>query len=125
MHGDLRRGAIDLAQLVDRQRDGRRCNILLEPMALRGARDRHDPWLLGEQPRERDLRGRGFLLFRERGEPVDERQIRFPVLRRESRNDVAEVGTVERGLLVDLAREESLAQRTEGHEPDSQLLERR
>ena len=80
---------------------------------------------LRQQPCQRDLRRRGVLLLGERLQPLDERQIRLPVFLGEPRNHVAEVSRVERRLLVDLAREESFAQRTERHEPDAQLLERR
>ena len=58
-------------------------------------------------------------------EQIDQRLIRFPGLRRKARNDVAEVGSVERRLLVDLSREETLAKRAEGNEADPEFLERR
>src|SRR5207244_8352172 len=94
-------------------------------MTLRGSWDGHDPRFLGEQPGERDLRGCRLLSFCELGEPLDERQIRLPVLRREARDHIAEVRAVERGLLVDLSRQEAFAERTERNEADSQFLERR
>jgi hypothetical protein len=59
------------------------------------------------------------------GQQIDQRLIRLPVLRREARDRVAEVGAVERGRLVDLPREEPLAERAEGHEADPELLEGR
>src|SRR5438128_2133709 len=52
---DLRRGAVDRAELVGRQLDVGCSEVLLEAVQLRGARNRHDPRLLREQPRERDL----------------------------------------------------------------------
>ena len=58
-------------------------------------------------------------------QPVDERLIRLPVLRREARHDVAEIGAVERRRLVDLSRQEALAERAERHEADPEFLERR
>ena len=56
---------------------------------------------------------------------IHERLIRLPILRREAWDDVAEVGAVERRGLVDLSREEALAQRAERNEADPELLERR
>src|SRR5438270_4657096 len=88
-------------------------------------RDGRDPWLLREQPRQRDLRGRRLLLLGDPPQQIDEDLIRLPVLRREARNDVAEVALVERRLLVDLARQEALPERAEGNQPDTQLRERR
>jgi len=64
--------------------------------------------------------GKGFLTGK-----IDERLVRLPGFWREARNDVAEVRAVKRRLLGDLSREESLAERTERHEPDAELLERR
>jgi len=49
----------------------------------------------------------------------------FPRRRREAGNDVAEIGAVERRVLVDGAREEALAQGAEGDESDPEFLERR
>src|SRR5258705_2046320 len=94
-------------------------------MTLRRPRNRHDPGLLRQQPRERDLRRCYLLPLRERRQPVDKRQIRLAILGCEARDDVPEVRTVEGSLFVDLPSEEPFAQRTEGYEPDAQLLERR
>ena len=76
-------------------------------MQFRGAGNRNDPRLLGEQPGERDLSRCRFLPFRDRCQQIDQRLIRFPSLRRKARDDVAEIGAVERRVLVDLAREEA------------------
>ena len=125
MHRDLRGGALDLAEVVGRQFDGSRPDVLLQAMQLRGARDRNDPRLLGEQPGERDLGRRRLLPLRDLAEQIDQGLVRLPGLRREARDDVAEVGAVERRVLVDLAREEALAQRAERNEADAEFLERR
>src|SRR5204863_1414500 len=98
--------------------------VLLEPMTLGRSRDRDDPRLLRQQPRERDLCGRRLLPFGERGQPLDEREIRFPVLRGEARDDIAKVVAVERRRLVNLPRQKALTERAERDEPDAQLLER-
>nr|WP_239648377.1 hypothetical protein [Komagataeibacter europaeus] len=41
---------IDLRQFVWREMDRGRAEILLHMRDFRGAGDRHDPWLLGQQP---------------------------------------------------------------------------
>jgi len=51
--------------------------------------------------------------------------VRLPRLRREARDDVAEVVLIESGVRVDLPREESLAQGAERHEADPELFARR
>ena len=60
-----------------------------------------------------------------RAEQIDQGLIRLQSLRREARQGAAEVGAVEGRVLVDLAREEALAQRAVGHEADAEFLERR
>src|SRR5438309_11474369 len=58
-------------------------------------------------------------------EQIDENLVGFASLRLEARNGVAEVATVNRGALVDRAGQKALAQRTERHEADPELLEGR
>src|SRR5207249_5804841 len=48
---------------------------------------------------------------------INQGQIRLPSLRRKARNDVAEVGTVELRVLVDLSREEALPRGLNGTNP--------
>src|SRR5579859_4666708 len=55
---NLLEGVANLPEVVGAQRDLRGGGVLLHPRRLRRARDRYDPGLLREQPRERDLRGR-------------------------------------------------------------------
>ena len=55
LHLDRGQGVLDPAQVVRGQLDGGGAEVLLQAMQLRRARDRHDPRLLREQPRERDL----------------------------------------------------------------------
>ncbi len=55
-------------------------------------------------------------------EEIDEGLVRLARLRHEARNPAAEVATVERRGLVDLAREETLAQGTIGNEADPQFF---
>src|SRR5438128_1749963 len=63
------------------------------------------------------------LLFRNPAQDVHDGLISFASLRREARHDVAEIRAHERRLLVDRARQEALAEGTEWHEPDAELLQ--
>src|SRR5436305_5293967 len=125
LHRDLGRGAFDVAEIALGELDGGRRDVLLQAMQLRGAGDRHDPGLLGEEPGERDLGGRRALALRDAPEQVDQRPVRLPGLRGEAGDGVAEVGAVERGVLVDLAGEVALAQRAERNEADAERFESR
>src|SRR5262249_12056896 len=100
-------------------------DILFEARELRRAGNRHDPRPLCEQPRKRDLRGRGLLSDCHGCKELDERPIRFARLRFEARKRVAEVVLVERRRRVDTTRQETLAERAEGDEADAELFERR
>ena len=111
MHRDLRRGALDFAEIVGRQFDASGSDVLFQPMQLRRARDRNNPRLLRKQPGERDLRRCRLLLFCDLAKQIDQRLIRLPVLRRKARDDVAEIGAVELRVFVDLAGEEALCPR--------------
>jgi nucleoid DNA-binding protein len=48
--GDRSRGGLDLAEVVRRELDRRRVQVLLQAVRLRGPRDRHDPRLAREHP---------------------------------------------------------------------------
>src|SRR6202022_1877708 len=96
----------------------------LEAIQLRGPRNRHDPRLLPEQPRERDLPRSRVLPLRDLAEQIDQRLVRLARLRCEARHDLPEVVLVERCLLVDLSRQEALPEWAERDQPDSELLER-
>src|SRR6266496_4365426 len=74
---------------------------------------------------ERDLSRRCLLPFRDLAKQINQGQIRLPSLRRKTRNDVAEVGTVERCVFVNLSREEALPQRAVWNEADAEFLESR
>ena len=125
MDGDLGRGLVDLAQVVGRELELRRAEVLLQAVRLGRAGDRDDPGLLGEEPGEGDLRRRRVLLLRDAAQQVDQGLVGLAGLGREARDDLAEVVGREGRGLVDLAGEEALAERAEGHEADAELLERR
>jgi hypothetical protein len=84
VNGDFRERLIDAAQFVGIELNVSRADVLFEPGELRRARNRHDPGLLRQQPRKRDLRRRGMLPLGERLQPLDEGEIAPPVLLCES-----------------------------------------
>jgi hypothetical protein len=94
-------------------------------MQLRGAWDRNNPRLLGQQPGECYLSRRRLLPFGDLAKQINQGLIRFPSLRRKAGEGVAEVGTVKRSGLVDVSREEALAQRAIWNEADFEFLEGR
>src|SRR5262249_15331491 len=125
LHRNLRGGDIDLTEILRRQLDSNGSDVLLQAMQLPGAGDGDNPGLLRQKPGECRLSGGRLLPLRDSGQEVDHGLIRLPSLRRESRDDVAEVRAVERCVLVDLPREEALAQGAEGDESYPELLEGR
>jgi hypothetical protein len=60
--------------LVGGQRHLCRGGVLLQPVVPSSARDRHDPWVLGQQPCQRDLSRRSALHLGELGEVAVVRQ---------------------------------------------------
>src|SRR5712692_6139206 len=93
-------------------------------MQLGRARDWHDPRFLRKQPSERDLSRCRLLLLRKSAQQIHQRLIRFPVLWRKARDDVAEIAFVELRIFADLPGEEALAQRAKWNESDAEFLER-
>jgi len=75
---------IRTARSNDRNGTRDKASLLLGPVKLCGTGDRHDPRLLSEEPRDRDLRGSRVLLFRDSAEPVDEHLIGLHCLRCEA-----------------------------------------
>src|ERR1051325_8620431 len=71
VYRDLRGCTLDVMQVVRRQLYIISSDILLQAMQFRRAGDRNDPWLLGQQPRECDLRRRRVLPFCNLREQID------------------------------------------------------
>src|SRR5262245_49433163 len=92
LHLNLGRRAIDVTKVLRREMHVQCAEVLLETMTLRRARNRYDPGLLCQQPGQRDLCGRRVLARSERLQPLDEREVCFPVLLREAGHDIAEIG---------------------------------
>src|ERR1700677_693721 len=59
----LRRSVLNLLKVVGRKLNRNRSDVLFQPMQLRCARDRNNPRLLRQQPREGNLSGRCILVF--------------------------------------------------------------
>jgi hypothetical protein len=71
-----------------------------------------------KQPRQRDLRPWGLLLFRDSAQQIHQRLIRFAVFWSEARDDGTEIGAIELGIFGDFASEDAPAERAEWNEPD-------
>jgi hypothetical protein len=125
LHRDPGSRAIDLAEVNRRQFDVNRPEVLFEAMRLRRAWDGDDPWLLGQQPRERDLSGRRLLPCRYPRQQIDQGLVRSAVLRSEARDGIAEVGAAQLGVLIDLARKKAPTQRAVRDKADAEFFQRR
>jgi hypothetical protein len=69
LHFDSWRGLVNFSKVLNVQANVLGAEVLLEPLAFRGPRNRHNPRLLREQPGEGDLRGRCVLARSERLKP--------------------------------------------------------
>src|SRR4051794_13751883 len=92
-------------------------------MQLGRTGNRHDPRLLHQQPRERDLRRRRVLPLGESREEIDERLIHLPIFGLEARNRVAEIRAVELRLFRDRTGEKAFPQRAEWDEANPEFFE--
>src|SRR5271165_4226085 len=91
-----------------------------------GARNRHDPWLLGQKPRERDLRRLGILAKGEILEEVDDLEVRLQRFGRKAREILSQVvRIVKLRVAGDRAGQEALSERTPGDEADAEFLAER
>jgi len=87
----------------------RRRDVLMEAAQFGRAGNRNDPWFLRQQPGQRNLTGRGLLLFRHLLQQVHQRLVGIERLRSEPRDDAAEIGLIECGVLADRARQKTFA----------------
>src|SRR5579872_1393658 len=94
-------------------------------MHLCRTRNRHNPRLLCQQPGECNLSRRHILLPCELANQLHDGLIRVAVLRREAGDNIAKITLVKLRILVDGSGEEALAQWTEWHEADAELLQGR
>ena len=125
LHLDGSKSGFDVAQIVGRKGDIGRREILIQAMTFGGSGDRYNPGFLREQPGQGNLRRSGVTDFRKPGQNIDELPVRSARFRRKARLLQPEVVAGERGVLIDGTREEALAERTERHKADPELLKRR
>src|SRR5947209_7996651 len=90
-----RDGLLNGLEIFHRQCDAYSTEILFEAVKLCGSWDRHNPRLLGKQPRQRNLSLRRLLLFRNPAELIHERLVCFSSFRGKTWNDVSKVRLVE------------------------------
>ena len=102
-----------------------RSEVFFQAMQLGCPWDRNDPRLLCKQPGERDLSRCRLLLFREPTEQINQRLVRFAIPWLKAWDGVAEIGTIELRIFVDLAREKALTKGAKWNESDSEFFERR
>ena len=76
---DLRDGPFNLAEVVGREFDVGRADVLLKAIALRCPRNRHNPRLLYEKPRKRDPGRRRVFFGRDPPKEIDHGPVRLPV----------------------------------------------
>jgi hypothetical protein len=81
-------------------------------MKLRCPWDRNNPRLLSKQPSKGYLSRCCLLSFCDLAQQINQRLIRFSSFLLKARDDVAEMGTIELRIFVDLAREEALTKRS-------------
>src|SRR6266404_5954418 len=94
-------------------------------MQLRGAGDGNDPRLLRKQPCQRDLSRCRLLAFCDVAKQMNQCLIRFASFRRKARKPVAEIGTLERSVLVHLSSEKAPAQGAVWNKTDPEFFEGR
>lgn len=70
---DPRGGTLDFAEIIEGEIDGGGTDVLLQAAQFRRARDRHDPWLLLQQPGQRNLGWRGLSARSDAAEQIDQR----------------------------------------------------
>jgi len=81
LYRDSGDGTFDLSQVVGLELDGKCADVLIQAIQLPAARDGNNPWLLSEQPGERDLSRCRSLLFSDPGQQINYRPVGFPRLR--------------------------------------------
>src|SRR5258706_6893428 len=124
LYGDLGNGILDVPEVISRELDGCRVDVLPETVERGGAGDRNDPWLLRQEPGERDLRRRRALSAPDLFQKVDHGSVRAASLLREPRHSAATVIAAECRGVVDFAGEETPSERTVRNEADTQFLAR-
>ena len=123
LHRDRRGSLVEAIQIVWCEFHCGCAKVLFQAVQLRGAGNRHDPGLLRQNPRERDLSRSRILLLGKTADQIYERLVRLAIFLIETRHSVAEVARIKLCLFCDFAREESLAERAERYEADSEFFQ--
>jgi len=124
LYGDLGHRFIDFAKVVCGEREVRSPEVFLEAVEPLCAWNRDDPRFLREQPCEREVCRRRSLPRRDAFQHLNECQVGGARLRREPRGRVPKAAGIECRVRVDLAGQESRAERTPRDEADSEFLTR-
>src|SRR5208337_1175358 len=106
-----------------RELDGNCSDVFFKAMKLCRARNWHDPRLLRKQPSECDLRRCCVLALSDLPEQIHQGLVRLACLRRKAWDSAANVGLVERPVLVNLSGQEAFAKGAEGDEADAEFFE--
>ncbi|KAG1243924.1 hypothetical protein G6F65_022102 [Rhizopus arrhizus] len=120
-----RQGLRDPVQIGGGQFDGGSAQVLFQAMQLGCSGDRHDPGFLRQQPGKCDLRGGYALVPGNLAEQVHQSLVCTDRLRREARYFAAKIVAAESRAVLDGARQEALAQWTEGDETDAERFQGR
>src|SRR5580658_5226352 len=110
---------INFPQVLCRELNVYRAQVFFQALKFRRTRNRNNPNLLCEQPRERDLRRRSPFFFRDFFQQVHHRLVRFACFSSEARRHVTEVGGIESSVRVDLARQKACTEGTERNKSDA------
>ena len=78
MYGEVREATVNLVEIVRGQFDLNSTEVLFQTINPARARNGHDPGLLGEQPRKRDLRRSCFLPPRDSLQQLDDCPVLLP-----------------------------------------------
>src|SRR5581483_5731723 len=120
-----RDGIMNGLQIFRSQFYARATEILFEAVKLRSSWDRHNPRLLGEQPRQRNLRLGRLLLFCNPAQLIHHRLVCLSRFDGKTWNDITKVCLFELCLIGDCASQETLAERAERNETDAKFFQGR
>src|SRR5258706_946780 len=119
--GADRRGGGDALQVVARELDFERVEVLVDALLALGAGDRNDLPALREQPGEHELRRRAFFLRGELLEALDDLHVRVEVLGLEARVLQAAIAFGQVRLALHRAGEHATPERRVSDERDAEL----
>ena len=122
LNGNLGGRANQFMEIVRREFNASRPDVLLQSLQSCGAGDRDDPRLLGKQPGERHLSGFSMLPRCERFDNIHQSAVCPPSLRGEARERATIVARIKLRVFRDRAGKVTLAKRTVGDETNAEFL---